>query len=253
MQLQEAVDKNRDIEDKRREAEERKRNFSKYEADISTKLRAVADADNARQKAKEAYNVAVSELASAETAKDSEAAEIKAIGLAVDSLVPIDTTAITGQIATAEEQNKKVRENLAREVKEKAKAALGEQFSAKGKEMDSLEFDKAKLLHDAKVPVEGLSVAGDEVVFNGIPVSNLSTAEKIRVGSAIAVAQNPKAKIILCDDVSLLDSTSLKVLHETCKDFQVWQVFNDESKNVGIYIESGEIKAKEPKPEAAAA
>ena len=57
----------------------------------------------------------------------------------------------------------------------------------------------------------------------------------------------------MCDDVSLLDSTSLKVLQETCKDFQVWQVFNDESKNVGIYIESGEIKAKEVKPEAPAA
>jgi len=111
--------------------------------------------------------------------------------------------------------------------------------------MQDVEAGKAKLLADSNIPVPGLSVENDTVTYNSVPVDQLSTSEKVRVGASIAVAQNPKAKIILADDVSLLDKSNLDVLHETCKGYQLWQVVNDESGDVGFYIEQGELKQKE--------
>lgn len=152
------------------------------------------------------------------------------------------TLPITEEIAGAEAKNKKYRETIERKQKAEEKEKLGVQYTKLGEEMKSVEAEKGKLLAAAKMPIPGLSVSGQDVVFNGVSVSQLSTSEKVRVGAAIAVTQKPKAEIILADDVSLLDKKSLAVLHEICKDFQVWQVVNDDTGNVGIYIEDGTVK-----------
>lgn len=152
------------------------------------------------------------------------------------------TLPITEEIAGAEAKNKKYRETIERKQKAEEKEKLGVQYTKLGEEMKSVEAEKGKLLAAAKMPIPGLSVSGQDVVFNGVSVSQLSTSEKVRVGAAIAVTQKPKAEIILADDVSLLDKKSLAVLHEICKDFQVWQVVNDDTGKVGIYIEDGTVK-----------
>jgi DNA repair exonuclease SbcCD ATPase subunit len=149
---------------------------------------------------------------------------------------------ITAEIAGAEEINKKYRQVIDRQKKAKEKDELGTQYSKLGDEMKKVEAEKSALLSTAKMPIAGLSVAGQDVIYNGVSVSQLSTSEKVRVGAAIAVAQKPKAEIILADDVSLLDKKSLAILHDICKDFQIWQVVNDDSGNVGIYIEDGTVK-----------
>lgn len=108
--------------------------------------------------------------------------------------------------------------------------------------MKAAEADKAQVLGEAKLPLKGLAVDESGVYYQGVPVQDLSTAERVRVGAAIAVAQNPQAKIIMADDASLLDSNSLKVLREVCRDFQIWMVLNDESGKQGVWIEDGSIR-----------
>ena len=164
---------------------------------------------------------------------------------------PTDTAEITAQIKGAEAVNEKIRQNAERAKIEASREAASNAYSAKGAELKKAESDRATLLREASFPLPGLSVNGTCVTFNDVPISELSTAERLRVGASIAVAQNPKAKIVLADDVSLLDRGNLAILHEMCAGCQLWQVVNDDSGDVGFYIEAGEIKTENDKEKVA--
>jgi hypothetical protein len=149
------------------------------------------------------------------------------------------------QISQADSTNAKIRANAAILAAKAEETKLASQYSEKGKEAKRLEESKTSLL--ASVPVAGLSVdASQRVLYNGVPVSELSTAEKVKVGAAIAVSQNPKAKIILVDDASLLDQDNLALLQKVCEGFQIWIVKNDSTGDEGFYIEEGYMKGAKP-------
>ena len=60
----------------------------------------------------------------------------------------------------------------------------------------------------------------------------------------MAMVSNPKLRVILIRDGSLLDSENLKVIQEMAADldFQVLIERVDDTGKVGIYIEDGEVK-----------
>jgi len=185
---------------------------------------------------------------------ESRDAEYEAANLEAElaELKPVDTAPIFARIAEAGQVNEKVRQNQEYRDLSGKKTATVNIYSTKGEALKEAESAKAKLLADVEMPIPGLSVNGDGVTYNGIPVPELSTSEKVRVGAAIAASQNPQAKIILVDDISLLDSKNLEVLHEALSGFQVWQVVNDDTGSRGFFIEEGEIKtAKAKRGEAA--
>jgi hypothetical protein len=162
----------------------------------------------------------------------------------------IDTAEIQKQIRTSESVNKEVQGNLDRARTEEELEDLKTLWSQKGIGLKEAEISRASILRDARMPLEGLGVEGRCVTYRGVKMAEISTAERVRVGASVAVAQNPKAKVILCDDVSLLDKQNLSALHEICAGFQIWQVVNDDSGEVGFYIEAGEVrngpKGKDP-------
>lgn len=109
----------------------------------------------------------------------------------------------------------------------------------------SIDEQKATKLSEAKMPIDGLSWTEEAVLYQEIPFDQISAAEQLRVSMAIAMATNPKLKVILIRDGSLLDSDNLAVIEEMAKgqDFQIWIEKIDESGKVGIYVEDGEIKS----------
>ncbi len=159
----------------------------------------------------------------------------------------IDVSKIKEKAESVDGQNKKVRENFARKEMETEKDNVAKNYSALGDKMKEMEGSKRSLLAKTNAPIEGLHVIDGGITYKNVLISQLSTSEKVRVGASIAIAQNPKAKIILADDVSLLDKDNIKILHEICKDFQLWQVVNDDSGDIGFYIEEGEIKVSNKK------
>jgi DNA repair exonuclease SbcCD ATPase subunit len=110
--------------------------------------------------------------------------------------------------------------------------------------LKSLEEDKKTKLSKAVMPIKGLSWNENMVYFNEIPYDQISSAEQLKVSMAIAMANNPKLKIVIIRDGSLLDQDNLKVIEEMAKDkdFQVWCEKVDDSGKVGIVIEDGEVK-----------
>lgn len=109
--------------------------------------------------------------------------------------------------------------------------------------IEALDKSKANAIKAAKMPVEGLSFDEEGLTFNGVPFSQASSAEQLKVSVAMAMAVNPKLRVIRITDGSLLDSDSMKIIEAmaTDHDYQVWIEVVDDTGKVGIYIEDGEI------------
>ena len=160
-----------------------------------------------------------------------------------------DTTAnleeLRGKLSGAETENSAIRD--AKRIIEEATARTAKQKAYDGltEQLEKLAGEKQAKLAAAKMPIEGLSFTEAGVLYNSIPFEQLSAAEQLKVSMAMAIASNPKLKVILIRDGSLLDKDNIVVITELAKefDFQVWVEAVRDDKTVGIVIEDGEIVA----------
>lgn len=111
--------------------------------------------------------------------------------------------------------------------------------------IEALDKEKLEKIKGAAYPIPGLAVDDETVTFNGLPFQKLSTGEQIKISTAIAMSLNPKLKIIMIREGSLLDNESLQAVIEMAKGqgYDLWVEKVDNSGKVGIYIEDGEIRA----------
>ena len=119
------------------------------------------------------------------------------------------------QMRTAKARNDAIRQQTRRKKGEALLAEALDLARAADKQIGHLAEQRQHALQMAKFPVEGLSISDEgEVIFNGVPFSQASTAEQIKVGVALAAAANPKLKLAFVRDGSLLDAKSMKALAE---------------------------------------
>lgn len=156
---------------------------------------------------------------------------------------PIDLTVIQNQIDGAEETNRLVRkakERGALSFQHEAAKGQANQLTAK---LDQIAQTKADGLASAQFPVDGLGFTEDGVTYQGVPFKQASSAEQIRVSMAMAIALNPKLKVIRIQDGSLLDSDSLALIEETAQEhgYQIWlEVVGDDIEDAYTIID-GEV------------
>lgn len=115
---------------------------------------------------------------------------------------------------------------------------LTDQISAREKQV-------ADAIKAADMPVAGLGFGADHVTYQGLPFDQASDAESLRVSTAIAMAGNPKLRIVRIKNGSLLDDEGMKIIAQMAheKDFQVFIECVDTSGKIGIYMEDGEVAA----------
>lgn len=149
------------------------------------------------------------------------------------------------KINKAEETNRKVQE-------QKNKAELLNRINGAEKEssrlterIQAIDEEKQKVISSAKFPIEGLSFDQDQILFDDIPFNQCSGAEQLKISLAMGLALNPKLKVILIRDGSLLDENNLKIVSEMAEksDAQVWIERVGEGEEVSVIIEDGAIKA----------
>lgn len=158
---------------------------------------------------------------------------------------PIDTDAVQAAYEAAKTANVNVRRKLekaAHQEKADAAASLWDEIDAR---MKARETAKQKAIAEAKLPVEGLGFGDGAILMNGLPFDQASDAEQLRVSCAIAMASNPKLRVIRVRDGSLLDKDALKVLADMCdaNDFQCWLESVDSSSPGAVVLENGHVKA----------
>lgn len=150
---------------------------------------------------------------------------------------------IERQIATAEIQNRKCRENHQRK-------SLAEKLEAKRLESQSLSdgitaIDKAKsdALEATPFPVDGLGFSEQGVTFNGLPLEQASGAEQLRISAAIGLAMNPRLRVLLVRDGSLLDENGLQLLKDLAqeRDAQIWLERVGKGAECSVIIEDGAV------------
>lgn len=159
----------------------------------------------------------------------------------------IDVPKLQTQLAEAEKVNSEIREAKQVLVEVEAQGKKQLEYDELTKKLEANSAARQEKLKTAQMPIQGLSWTEEGVLYNGIPFDQLSAAEQLKVSMAMAMASNPKLKIILIRDGSLLDKDNMAVIAELAKefDFQIWIEKVDDSGKVGVYIEDGEVKSIE--------
>jgi len=157
---------------------------------------------------------------------------------------PVDLEAIQGKIDNAEQINADVR------TFESWKTASDEVNELQGEaaelteKLEAIDKQKADGLAAAKFPIDGLGFDESGVTYNGVPFKQASSAEQLRVSLAMAIALNPKLRVIRIADGSLLDTDNLALVESIARenDYQVWIEMVGDADGRGIVIEDGGIK-----------
>lgn len=159
----------------------------------------------------------------------------------------IDVSELRAQVDNATLVNA----NIAKRVQHKRLASdaegLENQAKALTEAMDARTKVKTDAIKAAKMPVPGLGFGEKVITFDDVPFSQASMSTKIKVSMTIAMAANPKLKVIRITDGSLLDEKSLAQVGEMAEanGFQVWLERVDTSGKIGFVIEDGHVKGQE--------
>ena len=217
---------------------------------------------SARERERTAQRVADLEKQAAQAKKDGEASAKKidedasaalnaagAIEKKLDEAAPLPTPVNVSELRAALDKAKLANAEIAKRDRRKAISEEANALEAKAevltRAMDSRTEQSRKALQSATMPVDGLSLAAGHVVYNGLPFDQASDAEQLRVSIAIAMASNPKLRVIRIRDGSLLDENALKLVAELAhdKDYPIWIERVDSSGKIGVVLEDGEVKA----------
>lgn len=133
--------------------------------------------------------------------------------------------------------------NRRRQLAEEAARAEGE-ADALTAAMAAREHEKREKIAAAKLPVDGLGFGDEAITLNGLPFDQASDAEQLRVSCAIAMASNPRLRVIRVRDGSLLDEDAIALLAKMAdeSDMQVWIERVDSTGKVGFVLEDGEVR-----------
>lgn len=147
-------------------------------------------------------------------------------------------------IATAEQTNAAVRQNAQYAETQRNLEQRREAVKLLTDSITAVDEKKKATLAAAKFPVPGMSFNETGVLLNGLPFGQASSAEQLLVSAAMGAAMNPKLKVMMIRDGSLLDDDSLKMIAEFAAehDYQIWIERVGDGKEVSVVIEDGQVR-----------
>ncbi|MGH8220328.1 MAG: AAA family ATPase [Steroidobacteraceae bacterium] len=158
---------------------------------------------------------------------------------------PVDVAALSQRIETARKANASVRLLQERKKHEQLAEHLEGESERLTAAIEARNADKAAKIAAAAMPVPGVGFGDGIVTLRSVPFSQASSAEQLRASVAIAMALNPRLKVVLIRDGSLLDEDSLELIAKMADESgcQVWCERVDSSGRIGFVIEDGQVKA----------
>jgi DNA repair exonuclease SbcCD ATPase subunit len=194
----------------------------------------------------------VSRLVDALTAAKEALAEIntdgKALAAEVKQLEDEDCAEVQSRIANASKNNEQIHANAEYKRTEAEVDALQSSYDTLTEKITQVDDTKTDAIFRAVYPVDGLEALDDGVYIDGVPWGQASQAEQLKCSIAIGFALNPKLKILLIRDGSLLDSDSLAAVSKMAEEAggQCWiETVTDGDDGGGratVVIEDGAVK-----------
>lgn len=123
------------------------------------------------------------------------------------------------------------------EAQEKMAAAQTAIIEAADKEAEAL-------IEAADLPVRGLRFDENGVQLRGVPFNQASDAEQLRAALALAMAANPRLRVIRIRQGSLFDDEAMEVIRDVAgaEGFQIWVERVGDHDEDAIIIEDGHIR-----------
>ena len=154
--------------------------------------------------------------------------------------------ALEEQIANAEKESLKFRENQQHETATAHAADLDAEWDDQSEQIEELREKRKKMMSDAKWPIEGMGFVDGDIAVHEIPFSDCSSAQRLKVSLLMAIKTNPDLRVCFIRDGSLLDEDSLKAITAIANehDFQVWIERVAADVESAVVLEDGEIVSK---------
>lgn len=176
------------------ENEQKRQNAARYERMLAEAQIAFDEAKAALQKAEQDCLTA---RKSAEDLHDESTAELEK------------------NLAEIEGLNIKIRANSTKEAAEIEANNLQQEYDGLTEQIESVREERSKLLDSAELPLPGLSVKDDKLIYNNMPWDGMSGSDQLKVATAIVRKLNPQCGFVLMDKLEQMDL-------ETLQEFGAW-------------------------------
>lgn len=233
------------IMDRIKQAQQRAEAIRDHETTVDWWQRSAADCRRRAQEISDEIRRLQEQLTQAE----DEAAEFEQT-IAADAQKPTlpqpeSLDDLQDELAGLEDANRQARTN--REIRDKREQQkdLEKAYTTLTHQIEAIDQSKADALAATTMPVDGLGFDDLGVTFAGVPFTQASSAEQIKVSLAMAMALNPTLRVVRILDGSLLDTESRQIIAEMAdkNDFQVWLETVQDSSPSAIVIEDGQVAA----------
>lgn len=183
-------------------------------------------------------------LARLKTELEAKVEEGRRLAAEVNDLQDEDVNEIRGKITSAEEENRKFRENEAHRSLQIEINRLANESQKLSDTILAVASEKAKAVADANMPIGGLGLGEDGVTLNNLPLEQASSSEQLRASVAIGLAMHSDLRVLLIRDGSLLDEDSMKMIATMAKraDSQIWLEVVNPDDPTAVIIEDGMIQ-----------
>lgn len=155
-----------------------------------------------------------------------------------------DTAPLETKLSSIEDTNVAIRANNDAKARRDRQEQLRQQYQEFTHQIEALDHQKADALAKAQFPVDGLAFDEHGVTYQGVPFSQASSAEQIRVSMGVGMALNPKLRVLVIKDGSLLDADSLEMIRLQVAegDMQVWIERVGDADEGAVILEDGAVR-----------
>jgi predicted ATP-dependent endonuclease of OLD family len=183
-------------------------------------------------------------LKKAINASEIAATELLNIKREVDLSELKETDSIVRKIDSAEKENGKLADNKKHRELSIRVDNLQAESSALTSRLKEIDVEKEKIMSKVNFPVDGLSFGEDGVTYQGRPLSVASGAEQLKISVGMGIALNPKLKVLLIRDGSLLDDENLSMISDLAESSgaQVWIERVGKGDECSVIIEDGLVE-----------
>lgn len=181
------------------------------------------------------------ELAKMKTSTRTAARKARAEVL---KLIDPDMSAIQERIESAAAVNREVGKLRERKGLEFEVKRLEIEHESQEEQLAAIEEEKRRALAEADMPIDGLEVTDEGVLFEGLPLDQASMSRRVRICTAISAALAPELQIALVRSGNDLDRESLAAFYSYCQEvgLQAWVERIDGITDDALVIEAGRLE-----------
>jgi hypothetical protein len=163
-----------------------------------------------------------------------------------------DLEAIKTRGQQVQSVNTQVELKLRKAEHEDAAADADRKYEAITERMEARTQQMADAIAAAKLPVEAMSFSDDDLLVDGLPFDQASSAKQIEVAVALSMAMNPSLRVIRIKDGALLDDAHMKLIETMAAKagylILMERVSPSEGVGMVVEIEGGLVKSVKAAP-----